>query len=199
MRLNFPGFSIFSKKHNPFTIWGRVGVGLLLLLMASCAGVSNSELTRAKTIAISREQFAASPFGFDLTLNNFENHYKKELKRQRYFFRNVVNSAQPDTIYRYYRGKTKILFYKPVRLEARIVGGTIRKPEVELRNGIRVGLSRKEFFWRFTDWAYDESDSLTIESPVIGCTVTFIFKRDKINEIQVAGKMMKKSSAPGEK
>ncbi len=183
MRLNLPVF--------PFFTWGRVGVGLLILLLASCAGVSKSELTRAKTIAISKEQFAASPFGFELTLHNFENHYKKVLKRQRYFIQNINNSAQTDTIYRYYRGKSKILFYKPMRLEAKIIGGTIRKPEVELRNGIRVGLSRKEFFWKFTDWLYDESDSLTIESPVAGCTFTFIFKHDKIKEIQIAGKSAK--------
>jgi hypothetical protein len=176
-------------------------VGFLLLLTVSCAGVSKSELTRAKTIAISKEQFAASPFGFELTLANFESHYyrKKVLKRQRYFIENIVNSAQTDTIYRYYKGKTKILFYKPMRLEAKIMGGTIRKPEVELRNGISVGLSRKEFFWRFTDWTYDESDSLAIESPATGCTFTFIFRRDRISEIQIAGKMMKNSNAPVEK
>jgi hypothetical protein len=192
MRLNFPVFSALSKRDDPFVIWSSAGVGVLLMLLVSCAGVSKSELTRAKTIAISKEQFAASPFGFDLTLPNFENrYYRKALKRQRYFIENVINSAQTDTIYHYYRRKTKILFYKPMHLEARIIGGTIRKPEVELRNGIRTGLSRKEFFWKFTDWVYDESDSLTIESPATGCTFTFIFKRDNIREIQIASKMMK--------
>jgi hypothetical protein len=161
--------------------------------MSSCAGVSKAELTRAKTIAISKEQFAASPFGFELSIRNFDTHYcrTKKLKRQRYFIKNAYNSAQLDTIYNYYKGKTKIIFYKPMHLEARIMGGVILKPEIELRNEIRVGLSRKEFFWKFTDWRYDESDSLSIESPANGCAFTFVFQRDRIHEIQITSKIMK--------
>ena len=78
-----------------------------------------------------------------------------------------------------------------MRLEAKIMGGVILKPEVELKNGIRVGLSRKEFFSKFTDWPYDESDSLTLESPATGCTFTFVFSRDKLKEIQISGKQTK--------
>ena len=160
--------------------------------MSSCVSVSKSELTRAKTIAVSREQFVTSPFGFELNLRNFENHYKKVLKRQRYFIQNMANSSQTDTIYRFYKGRnTKVLFYKPANLEAKIMGGTIRKPEVELRNGIRTGLSRKEFFWKFTDWTYDESNRLTLESPAAGCSFIFIFSRDKLKEIQISSKLTK--------
>ena len=178
------GFHIVTR------IMGAVLSGVLVLFMISCAGVSKSELTRAKTIAISKEQFIASPFGFELNLKNFENHYKKKLKRQRFFIQNMANSSQTDTIYRFYKGrKTKILFYKPAGLEAKIMGGTIRKPEVELRNGIRVGLSRKEFFWKFSDWLYDESDKLTIESPAAGCSFVFIFSRDKLKDIQISNKL----------
>ena len=192
MQLNISFFTFLSKRLNPPSVWGKVGMallGFLFLFLVPCAGVSKSELSRAKAIAMSKEQFAANPFGFELTLRNFENHYyKKVLKRQRYFIQNMVNSSQTDTIYRYYKGKTKILFYKPMRLEAKIMGGVIRKPEVELKNEIRVGLSRNEFFWKFTDWLYDESDSLTLESPATGCSFTFVFSRDKLKEIQIAGK-----------
>ena len=145
----------------------------------------------AQTVPVSKKQFAAQPFGMELTLLNFENHYKKTLKRQRYFIQNMANSAQTDTIYQFYKGKTKILFYKPMKLEARIMGGTIRKPEVELINGIRVGLTRKEFFEKFADWPYDESDSLTLESPATGCNFTFVFSRGQIKEIKIAGKQTK--------
>ena len=186
-------FCLSKKLYSP-SVWGKVGIGLLgffFLLLASCAGVSKSELSRAKTVAISKEQFAANPFGVELTLRNFENHYKKVLKRQRYFVQSVANSSQTDTIYRYYKGKTKILFYKPMNLEAKIMGGVIQKPEVELKNGIRVGLSRKEFFWKFTDWVYNESNNLTLESPASGCTFTFIFSRNKLKEIQISNKLAK--------
>jgi len=185
MRLHISLFARLSKRLSLSVWWMRL---FLLMLLVSCAGVSKGE-SRAETVAISKAQFAAHPFGFELTLRNFENHYyKKVLKKQRYFIQNMANSSQIDTIYRYYKGKTKILFYKPMRLEAKIMGGVILKPEVELKNGIRVGLSRKVFFSKFTDWPYDESDSLTLESPATGCTFTFVFSRDKLKEIQIAGK-----------
>ena len=184
--LHISFFTRLSKRLS-LSVWGMRF--FLLMLLISCAGVSKSESSRTETVAISKAQFAVQPFGFELTLRNFENHYyKKVLKRQRYFIQSMANSSQTDTIYRYYKGKTKILFYKPMRLEAKIMGGVILKPEVELKNGIRVGLSRKDFFSKFTDWPYDESDSLTLESPATGCTFTFVFTRDKLKEIQIAGK-----------
>lgn len=164
-----------------------------LLLLASCAGVSKSELARAKAIAISKEQFAANPFPFELTLRNFEIHYRKALKRQRYFIESTANSSQTDTIYCFHRGKTKIFFYKPMKLEAKLIAGNIYKPEVELQNEIRVGISRKEFFWKFTDWLYDESDSLTLESPATECVFTFVFSRDKLKEIRITSKAKKEN------
>ncbi len=192
MRYNFPVFSFLSKRMGFIFILGRVGVGFLLLLMVSCAGVSKSELTRAKTIAISKEQFANNPFGFEPTLHNFENRYGKILKRQRYFLQSTTNPAYTDTIYRFYKGKTEVFFYKPMQLGAKIVGANIYKPEIELRNEIRVGISRKEFFWKFTDWLYDESDKLTIESPATDCVFTFIFSHDKLKAIKVTGKQIEK-------
>ncbi len=170
-----------------------VGWGLLFvlsLLLFSCVGVSKSELTRAKTFAMSKEQFAARPFGFELTLRNFEAHYGKELKKQRYFLTSPSNASYTDTIYHFSKGKTKIFFYKPMRLEAKMVGGNIYKPEIKLYNDISVGISRKEFFWKFTDWLYDSSDSLVLESLVTGCTFTFVFSRDKLKSIRISHNLL---------
>ena len=158
-----------------------------ILLSASYAATLKSETVFADTVAISKAEFAASPFGFRLTLDNFENIYAKTLKRQRYFMRNETNSSQIDTIYRFRKGKTKIFFYKPGRgrYDGMIMGGVIRMPQVELNNGIRTGISRKEFFGKFSDWFYDESDSLTLESPATACTFTFVFSRNKLKEIKI--------------
>lgn len=160
----------------------------LFVLLTSCAGVSKSELSRAKAIAISKEQFAANPFGFELTLGNFEAEYGKMLKRQRYTLGSPVNTNNTDTIYRFYKGKTEIFFYKPMKLEAKLMAGNIYKPEIELRNEIKVGMTRKEFFWRFSDWLYDDSDALTLDSPATGCKFTFVFSREKLKAIQIASK-----------
>ncbi len=156
-----------------------------LITLSSCAGVSKSELTRAKTIAISKEQFAANPFGFEPSPKSVETHYGKILKKQRYFMTNPVNAAQTDTIYRFYKGKTEIFFYKPMKLEAKLVGGNIYMPEIKLQNDICVGIDRKEFFWKFTDWVYDSADSLKIQSTATGNTFTFVFSRDKLKSIRI--------------
>ena len=155
-------------------------IGFCLLMLASCASIPRGEQTNNP---VSMEEFAAKPFGFDLTLRNFEENYKDVLKRQRYFM--TVSSGNVDTLYNYYKGKnTKILFHKYGRFDGRLVGGKIRKPQIELNNGIRTGLSRKEFFGKFTNWEYDESDSLTLESPATRCKFTFIFSRDRLKEIK---------------
>ncbi len=184
--------SVCTKRSISFL---RIGAGagflLLLLLPISCS-VSKSELTRAKTIAESKDRFAADPFGFELTLGNFEAHYGKLLKRQRYFLESPVNKNYTDTIYRFYKGKTNVLFYKPMKLEAKLMTGRICKPEIELRNEIRVGLNRKEFFWKFTDWVYDSSDSLMLDSPAVGGSFVFVFSHDKLKTILITNKQYKK-------
>lgn len=170
----------------------RIGwvVAISLLLLASCVGVPKSELTRAKTIAISKEQFAANPFGFELTTGNFDNHYKNIFKLQKYTLTNPTNN-NIDTIYRFHKGKTEMIFYKPMKLNARLVGGNIYRSTVKLKNEISVGISRKEFFWKFSDWLYDSSESLVLESPETGSVFTFVFARDKLKTIRIASKQYK--------
>ena len=160
-------------------------IGFSLFLLASCASIPKGE--QEYLMPISKDEFAAKPFGFELTLRNFEENYKHILKRQRYFM--PVSSGNVDTLYSYYKGKkTTILFHQYGRFDGRLVGGKIRKPQIELNNGIRTGLTRREFFDKFTDWYYDESDNLTLESPATRYTFTFVFKRNKLKEIKFAVK-----------
>ena len=154
---------------------------LCLFVHASCASIPKVE--QEYVAPISKNEFAAKPFGFDLTLRNFEENYKHVLKRQRYFM--PVQSGNVDTLYSYYKGKnTKILFHQYGRFDGRLVGGKIRKPQIELNNGIRTGLTRREFFDKFTDWYYDESDIIILESVATRYTFTFVFRRNKLKEIK---------------
>jgi hypothetical protein len=157
-----------------------------LLALSSCVGVSKTELTRAKTIVMDREQFAENPFGFELTPENVEKRYGKLLKKQRYFLQSPANEENTDIIYRFYKGKTKILFYKPEKLSAKLISGSIYHPDVKLKNEIHVGLSRKEFFWKFSDWLYDEAESLVLDSPATGNSFTFVFSRDRLKSIRIS-------------
>lgn len=161
----------------------------MFFLASSCVGVSKSDLTRAKTVVISKEQFAANPFGFDLTLENFEQQYGKILKRQRYFLASPVNESYTDTIYKFHKGKTEVLFYKPMKLTAKLMAGNITHPEVKLKNDIHTGLTRKEFFWKFSDWTYDSSETVTLNSPATGCSFIFVFSRDKLKTIRISNKL----------
>ncbi|MDR1673648.1 MAG: hypothetical protein LBS09_09365 [Bacteroidales bacterium] len=145
----------------------------------SCAGVSNSELKRAKTVAYGKEQFAANPFGFELTVENLMRHYGKSLKMDHYLMQ------QPDEIYRFFKGKTEIMFLQPYREEMKVVSGDIYSSAVKLYNGICTGMSRKEFFWKFSDWTYDSADTLTIHSPATGCMFKFVFVKDKLKSIHI--------------
>jgi hypothetical protein len=167
-----------------------VRFSIFLLFLVSCASVPKNKQGNSGTAAvtttttISREEFAANPFGFRVTIKNFETNYRKVLKRQRYFIENSSNASQIDTIYSYYKFRTKVFFYKHGHFEGRLMGGKIRKPQVELNNGIRVGLTRKEFFGKFSDWSYDESKRLTLDAPAIGCKFTFVFSRNILKEIK---------------
>jgi hypothetical protein len=153
---------------------------IIWLAMVACVGVSNNELSRAKTIAYSKEQFAALPFGFELTVENIERHYGKALKVEHY----LIND-QPEEIYRFFRGKTEIFFLKPHQSDVQVVSGNIYLSTVKLNNGICVGISRKEFFWKFSDWLYDSAETLTLHSPAIGCSFKFVFAKNKLKSIHI--------------
>ncbi|MDR2037814.1 MAG: hypothetical protein LBQ60_07820 [Bacteroidales bacterium] len=153
---------------------------LCALVFFSCAGVSNSELTRAKTIAQSKEQFAANPFGFEITVDNFQHHYGNILKQEYYLITNQENELAVK-IYWFHKGKTEIRITQTDRL----MSADIYDTKIKLKNDIHVGLSRKEFFWKFTDWMYDSADSLTLFSADAGCTFTFVFSKDKLKSIHI--------------
>ena len=166
-------------------MWNSVLILYVLMSISACAVFpKKTYIGEVKTVNL--EEFAAKPFGFVLTLKNFEENYKKTLKRQRYFVENLANPAQTDTIYTFYKGKkTKIIFYQQRHFDGRLMGGRIRNQKVELNNGIRTGLTRREFFEKFADWEYTEDDTLIIESPATGSAFSFSFSRNKLKEINI--------------
>ncbi|MDR3093927.1 MAG: hypothetical protein LBU62_04715 [Bacteroidales bacterium] len=149
----------------------------------SCAGVSNVELLRAKTIACTKQQFADQPFGFELTVENLEQHYKPALKSEHFLM-----NGQPDEAYRFFKGQTELLFRKAYNSPLEVMSGTIHSSKVKLMNGICAGISRKEFFWKFSDWQYDSADVLTLHSPSTGCSFHFLFARDKLKSIKIVNR-----------
>jgi hypothetical protein len=153
------------------------------LVLVSCAGVSKNELTRAKSIACTKEQFAAQPFGFELTVENIEKYYKPLLRREHY----LVNE-QPEEVFRFFKGQTELLFVKPYNSPLEAMSGNIHTSKIKLMNDICVGMSRKEFFWKFSDWQYDEADMLVIQSSATGCSFHFVFSKDKLRSVKIVNR-----------
>jgi hypothetical protein len=149
----------------------------------SCAGVSNTELMRAKTIACTQQQFAAQPFGFELTVENVTQQYKSALKLEHYLI-----DGQPEEAYRFFKGQTELLFHKVYNAPLEVISGEIHTSKIKLMNGICVGMSRKEFFWKFSDWQYDNADALMLHSPTTGCSFHFVFVKDKLKTIKIVNR-----------
>jgi hypothetical protein len=136
-------------------------------------------LRRATTPAVTREAFAAQPFGFELTSEQLRERYSR-LKQERY-----LTEDRKTEVLRFHKGKTELLFRRRFDAPtAQPVEGAILTGAVQLMNGVRVGMSRKEFFWRFSDWTYDEADMLTLAAPAVGCTFHFSFTKDKLTGIR---------------
>jgi hypothetical protein len=149
-------------------------------MLVSCVGVSKSELIRAKTVAYTREQFAARPFGFDLTVENLERYYGKTLRKEHYLI-----EGQPEEAYRFSKGRTGLLFRQSYRQPLELISAEIYSSKISLMNGICVGMSRKEFFWKFSDWLYDSADLLNLSSPETGYFYHFAFSKDKLKYIKI--------------
>jgi hypothetical protein len=146
----------------------------------SCVGVSKSELVRAKTVACTRAQFVAQPFGFDLTVENLERYYGKMLQKEHFLM-----DGQPEEAYRFSKGRTSFLFRQSYRKPLELMSAEIHTPKISLMNGIRIGMSRKEFFWKFSDWLYDSADMLNLSSPETGYFYHFAFSNDKLKYIKI--------------
>jgi hypothetical protein len=145
--------------------------------------VSNTELLRAKTIACTQQQFAIQPFGFDLTVENLERQYKPTLRMEHYLI-----DGQPEEAYRFFKGQTELLFHKAYSSPVEVMSGEIHSSKIKLMNGICVGMSRKEFFWKFSDWQYDSADALVLHSPSTGCSFHFVFAKDKLKTIKIVNR-----------
>ncbi|MDR1666543.1 MAG: hypothetical protein LBS03_02465 [Bacteroidales bacterium] len=149
-------------------------------VLVACVGVSKNELIRAKTVACTREQFAAQPFGFDLTIENFERYCGKTLRKEHYLM-----DGQPAEAYRFFKGRTDFLFRQAYQMPLELISAEIHTSKVSMANGICVGMTRKAFFWKFSDWLYDSADLLSLSSPETGYFYHFAFAKDKLRYIKI--------------
>jgi hypothetical protein len=101
-------------------------------------------------------------------------------------FRNVQDTTQTDTLMTVNFGTSSIEYYK-VQADARgfIIGASIESNDVELKNGIRIGMTDREFFALF-DELKGKSDlhSVMISTPEGLNQTEFVFIDGKLSTVR---------------
>lgn len=153
---------------------------ILLLVLTSC---STKEITEQQFQKISTEKFLEKPFGFEESIRNFLSKENPSFKVQKLLRKNTHYPERTDTIYDFRYKKSQIFFYKTHTGKEFLLAGKILNSQVELVNGIKVGMPKSVFTDRFSENLPFTGDSLQLISE--GTKYTFIFKKDKLRRINI--------------
>ncbi|MGE0087865.1 MAG: hypothetical protein AB7S50_00135 [Bacteroidales bacterium] len=153
---------------------------ILLFVLAGCSTVQN---TVQKYSPITTEKFLEKPFGFEESIHNFSSKENPSFKVQKLLRKNTHYPEKTDTIYDFRYKKSQIFFYKTYTGKEFLLAGKILNSQIELVNGIKVGLPKSVFTDRFSENLTFTGDSLQLISE--GTKYTFIFKKDKLYRINI--------------
>ena len=101
-------------------------------------------------------------------------------------FRNVQDTTQTDTLMTVNFGTSSIEYYK-MQADARgfIIGASIESNDVELKKGIRIGMSDRDFFALFDELNGKEKLSSVMISTLEGLNQTeFVFLNGKLSAVR---------------
>jgi len=158
----------------------KICVALLVVFVMNNCSVQKKKKKYEK---ISQEKFLEMPFGFEETINNFEGKIQPKFKTEKLLRRNTHYPEKTDTIYRFYYKKSEVFFYKTHFGKEFLLAGKILNGNVNLVNGIHIGLPKATFTDRFSNQLEFSGDSLQMEGE--GTKYTFIFKKDKLYRINI--------------
>lgn len=157
----------------------KVIISIIILLTLSYCTVQHAAQNYTK---MSQTAFLEKPFGFEENIKNFSQLYPT-FKAQKLLRKNAHYPEKTDTIYRFHYRKSELFFYKTHTGKEFLLAGKILNKQVELVNGIGIGLEKQEFTNRFTDPLEYKSDSLQLTGE--GTKYTFIFKKEKLYRINI--------------
>jgi hypothetical protein len=152
---------------------------IVILLLSNCSVQKEAEQFNK----ISQEKFLEMPFGFEENIKNFTNQLQPKFKTQKLLRKNAHYPEKTDTIYRFYYKKSEVFFYKTHLGKEFLIAGKIINNQVNLVNGIHVGIPKSSFTERFSDRLEFSGDSLQMTGE--GTKYTFIFKKDKLHRINI--------------
>jgi hypothetical protein len=162
------------------------GVFIAVLLISSCkVNQSVRKTNKVSYIPYSKTAFIEKPFGYAPSIKNFTKNLVPPFKIQRFVVANKHNPKQNDTIIKFYKGKSQLFIYKTKFNQELFFAGNICHKNIVLCNGVKVGMSRGEFYNSFIDLKYSPDDTVKIMAQGPGDTYAFIFKNDKIVSIGI--------------
>lgn len=152
---------------------------ILIIGLISCT----AQKTGIDYQTISQKEFLESPFGFTENIENFTNLSKPKFKTKKLLRKNKHYPEKTDTIYQFIYKNSEIFFYKTHLGQEFLLTGKIMNKQIELRNGIKVGILKDEFIKRFSDKLKFKADSLQMIGE--GTKYTFIFNKGKLYRINI--------------
>src|SRR6056297_243288 len=115
------------------------------------------------------ESFLKKPFPFEPTVKNFSSCKNPKFKLQKSIFK----KHPTDTIYKFHKKRSELFINKSKDHEA-FFAAIIRNKQVELRNGIHVGMEKKDVINTFTDINELNKPILELKNDEAKLNVTFI-------------------------
>ncbi len=159
---------------------------ILVVFLNACV---NKSFFKAKSTVvrtpISKEAVLANPFGYKPTIKNLSINLLPYYNLQIYSIRNIHNPQVSDTIYRFYRKKSELFIYKTITGRELLFAANIFDSKVVLKNGVRVGVTKEEFYNSFTNLKPITSDTVIIGSKKAATTQRFLFKHNKLDAIKI--------------
>ncbi len=144
---------------------------LLLFLFTLTVLLSSSAQEEEGPVSI--KEFTYQPFNFKPTIKNFKKMDSPSLKMQKSIFKNHPT----DTIYKFHRGKNEIFINRSPQDEI-FIAAVIKSRRIELKGGIKTGMSLEELRNTFNKLLSKEKDNIIqIKGDQYPYTITFIFNR----------------------
>jgi hypothetical protein len=152
---------------------------IIVLINFSCS--TNKSTTTYSPL--SQSEFLKSPFGFEENIANFQNITKPKFKTEKVLRKNKHYPEKTDTIYKFKYKNSSIFFYKTHLNQEFLLVGKIINKQIQLKNGIRIGITKNDFIARFNKNLNWQNDSLELIGE--GTKYTFIFESDHLSKIKI--------------
>ena len=124
------------------------------------------------------------PWSFQPTVKQLRENLPTYYRLKKFSHPNRNDSELTDTIYQFSYHRSSFFVFKASGREV-FVGASLCDPCIVMRNGIHVGITRKEFFQCIPDLKPERMDTVRLISLRTMNGYNFIFKKDLLRCIKV--------------